>query len=183
MYNIQNDSSMNIKNRGGKRIGAGRPKGQGKYQEPTKPIRVPHSLLEKVQGYIASKGYQIPLYSSSVQAGFPSPADDYIDTKLDLNKHLIKHPTATFFVRAEGDSMIGAGIHSGDILIVDKSLEVSDGKIVIAALDGHLTVKRLQKIDGKILLMSENKSFKPIEIIEGNELIVWGIVTHVLHQV
>ena len=183
MYSIQNSFRKSMNNRGGKRTGSGRPKGQGKYKEPTKPIRVPHSLLENVQGYIASKGYKLPLYSCSVQAGFPSPADDYIDTKLDLNKHLIKHPAATFFVRAEGDSMIGAGIYSGDILIVDRSLEVSDGKIVIAALDGCLTVKRLQKISGKILLISENKAFKPIEIIEGNELIIWGIVTHVLHQV
>ena len=172
-----------MNHRGGKRIGAGRPRGQGKYQEPTKPIRVPHSLLEKVQGYIASQGYQLPLYSCSVQAGFPSPADDHIDTKLDLNKHLIKHPTATFFVKAEGDSMIGAGIYSGDILIVDRSLEASNGKIVIAALDGHLTVKRLRKMEGKICLLAENKAFRPIEITEGNDLIIWGIVTYVLHPV
>ena len=107
--------------KGGARIGAGRPKGQGKYKEPTKPIRIPESKIEKILDYIKGYDYKLPLYTSAVQAGFPSPADDYIEEKLDLNKHLIKHPSATFFVKVTGDSMIKAGIHSGDILIVDSS--------------------------------------------------------------
>ena len=100
---------------GGVRKGAGRPKGQGKYKEPTKPVRIPESMITDVMKYLSVKGYRLPLYASTVQAGFPSPADDYIEEQLDLNKYLIKHPTATFFVRAAGDSMVGAGIHSGDI--------------------------------------------------------------------
>jgi DNA polymerase V len=87
--------------------------------------------------------YQLPLYANKISAGFPSPADDYIEMKLDLNTHLIKHPAATFFVRVSGDSMLNAGINSGDLLIVDRSIEPVDGKIVIVALNGELTVKRL----------------------------------------
>ena len=88
---------------------------------------------------------KIPFLKFTAHAGFPSPADDYMEGKLDLNKHLIKHPTATFFVRAAGESMIKVGIHHGDILIVDRSLEAKHGKIIIAAVDGELTVKRLYK--------------------------------------
>ena len=168
---------------GGARIGAGRPRGQGKYKEPTKPIRIPESMIEEVMGYLSIKGYKLPFYASSVQAGFPSPADDYIAGKLDLNKHLIKHPTATFFVRAAGDSMVNAGIHSGDILIVDRSLEVKNGKIVIAAIDGQLTVKRLEKSSQGTFLKAENAQFEPIKIDESSEVVIWGVVTNVLHKV
>lgn len=169
--------------RGGARKGAGRPLGQGKYKEATKPIRVPESLIENVMGFIDSSGYQLPLYSCAVQAGFPSPADDYMESKLDLNKHLVKHPTATFFVKASGESMIKAGIHPGDILVVDRSLEAKHGKIVIAALDGQLTVKRLHKSKNGTYLMPENDAFKPIKLEEDNDLIIWGVVTTVLHAV
>ena len=129
--------------RGGSRIGAGRPKGQGKFGEKTKPIRVPISKVNSIMNFINNNSLSLPLYSSKVPAGFPSPADDHMEEKLDLNTHLVKHPTATFFVKASGDSMVGAGIHSGDILIVDRSLNPKSGKIVIAAIDGQLTVKRL----------------------------------------
>lgn len=169
--------------RGGARAGAGRPKGQGKFKEPTKPIRIPESMVEDVMGYIQSKGYKLPLYSSKVQAGFPSPADDFIEQKLDLNNYLIKHPTATFFVRATGLSMINAGIFPDDILIVDRSLDPSNGKIVIAAVDGQLTVKRLRKTDKGNFLDPENDKFKPIKIEEGNDVVIWGVVTNVLHKV
>lgn len=169
--------------RGGARLGAGRPKGQGKYTEQTKPIRIPKSMVEEVLEYIETQGHQLPLYSCSVQAGFPSPADDYIEGKLDLNKHLIKHPTATFFVRVAGMSMIKAGIHPGDILIVDRSIEANNGKIIIAAVDGQLTVKRLHKSSNGIYLMPENDDYEPIKITEGNDVKIWGVVTNVLHQV
>tara|TARA_B100000427_G_C15494198_1_gene589062 strand:- start:1277 stop:1792 length:516 start_codon:yes stop_codon:yes gene_type:complete len=169
--------------KGGARIGAGRPKGQGKYKEPTKPIRIPESKIEKILDYIKGYDYKLPLYTSAVQAGFPSPADDYIEEKLDLNKHLIKHPSATFFVKVTGDSMIKAGIHSGDILIVDRSIEPTKGKIVIAAIDGELTVKRLSyESDGNYLL-PENDNYTPIKIDEHNDLTIWGVVTSVLHSV
>ena len=122
------------------------------------------------------------LYSSSVSAGFPSPADDFIDTKLDLNEHLIRHPSATFFVRASGDSMIGAGIHSGDILIVDRSLEAANNAIVIAALEGELTVKRFKKKNGRVFLLPENKEYKIIDITHNETFSIWGVVTYVIHR-
>ena len=125
---------------------------------------------------------EFPLYSAQVNAGFPSPADDYIETQLDLNEHLIKHPAATFFVRATGDSMIHAGIHSGDILIVDRSLESGDRKIVIAAINRELTVKRIGKQNGKLYLLPENPFFEPIEITDDMEFEIWGVVTRVIHS-
>lgn len=167
---------------GGARKGAGRPKGQGRYGEPTQPIRLPLSLIKPVLRFIDNKGYQLPLYGSKVPAGFPSPADDHIESHLDLNEHLIKHPAATFFARASGNSMVNAGIYENDILIVDRSLTPSHGKIVVAAIDGQLTVKRLHKKNGKLLLMPENPDYEPIEIQDGNEVYLWGVVTSVIHS-
>ena len=123
------------------------------------------------------------LYSSSVAAGFPSPADDHIEGKLDLNDYLVKHPSATFFVRVTGNSMINAGIHNNDILIVDRSIEARHGKIIIATIDGQMTVKRLYHRSGKTILMPENKDFKPIEIIDFTDAMIWGVVTNVIHSV
>jgi len=124
----------------------------------------------------------LPLALYRVEAGFPSPADDYMEGSLDLNEHVIKHPAATYFVRASGDSMTGAGIFNGDLLIVDRSLEPVHGKVAIVEVDGQLTVKRLCKLNGRLLLQSENESYPPIELQEGNEVVVWGVVTHVLHN-
>jgi len=166
--------------RGGARKGAGRPVGQGKFAVPTKPIRVPENMVEEIYSFINFKGYKLPLYDCSVSAGFPSPADDHMDLKIDLNEHLIQHPTATFFVRVAGDSMTGVGIEEGDLLVVDRSLEAKSGRIVIAAVDGMLTVKRLHKADGNISLVAENPKYKPIEITEVNDALVWGVVTNVV---
>ncbi|MDR3476965.1 MAG: translesion error-prone DNA polymerase V autoproteolytic subunit [Gammaproteobacteria bacterium] len=168
---------------GGARKGAGRPKGQGQYGEPTKPIRLPESLIKSVLKFVKNKGYQLPLYGSKISAGHPSPAEDDIDRHIDLNEHLIKHPTATFFVRASGNSMINAGIHENDILIVDRSLQPQHGKVVIAAVDGQLTVKRLHKENDKLFLMPENPDYSPLEITEENEVYIWGVVTNVIHSV
>ena len=167
--------------RGGVRAGAGRPKGQGKFGEKTKPIRIPISKIDSVMNFINNSNISLPLYSSKVPAGFPSPADDHMEGKLDLNTHLVKHPTATFFVKASGDSMLGAGIHDGDILVVDRSLEPRKGKVVIAAVDGQLTVKRLQKKGSKTFLVPENKKFRSIELNENNDVKIWGVVTNVIH--
>lgn len=156
---------------GGKRLGAGRPK-----KEPTVVARIPSSKVDFIKSIIRDE-YNIPLYQCKVQAGFPSPADDYIEDTLDLNQYLIKHPSATFMVRATGDSMIGAGIHSGNILIVDRSLEAVHGKIVIAAIDGDLTVKRLYKKGGIFKLEAENPSFSDIIITDDNDTLIWGVVT------
>ncbi len=124
----------------------------------------------------------LPLAESSVPAGFPSPADDFIANRLDLNEHLILHPAATFFVRVAGDSMIGAGITDGDILIVDRSLEPTDGRVVIAVVSGELVVKRLRRTEKGWLLLAENDDYAPIEVGEEGEFEVWGVVTNVIHH-
>ncbi len=124
----------------------------------------------------------LPLFLTKVPAGFPSPADDYLELSLDLNDYLIKHPAATFMVRASGDSMKNAGIQSGDLLIVDRSLEAVHGKIVIAAIDGELTVKRLYQQGNRVQLLPDNPAYQPITINELQDVVIWGVVTHVIHQ-
>lgn len=169
---------------GGKRPNAGRPKGKNTYGEATKPIRIPLSKIDAVKALISNdtSKVSIPLYTSKVRAGFPSPADDYIECRLDLNEHLIQHPSATFFVKAEGDSMIHAGIQSGDMLIVDKSIEPTHGKIVIAAIDGELTVKRLSRQNNRVKLLAENPNYPTIDITDEQNFVIWGVVTHVIHK-
>lgn len=168
--------------KGGYRPGAGRPRG-GRYGESTKQIRVPLSRVEEVFAFLDNqRPAKLPLYSSSVPAGFPSPADDYIEMHLDLNEYLIKHQASTFLVRASGDSMTVAGIHSGDLLIVDRSLPPVHGKIVIAAINGELTVKRLSLQEGRVQLLPANERYRPIDISEELELVIWGVVTFVIHQ-
>lgn len=129
------------------------------------------------------KKLKLPLYSSKVSAGFPSPADDFIEKTLDLNDLVIKHPQATFFVRVSGNSMINANIRDGDILIVDRALEPKEGKIVIANVDGEFVLKRIRKKNGKLYLFPENSDFNPIEIKEGMECEIWGVVTYVIHKI
>lgn len=125
----------------------------------------------------------LPFYVSSIAAGFPSPAEDEIAEALDLNALVIKRPAATFFLRVSGSSMINAGIHDGDIVVVDRSLKPKDGKIVIAVLNGELTVKRLKLKGKKMQLVAENPSFAPIEVSEYADFRVWGVVTFVIHAV
>lgn len=136
------------------------------------------SLLGRADS--AASPYRIPLYSSAVRAGFPSPADDHLDTELDLHRYVVKRPASTYFVRAEGDSMIGDGIHHGDLLVVDRSLEALPGRIIVIAVDGELTVKKLDRIGRRAYLKASNPHFKPIPL-EGRESHVWGVVTHVIH--
>ncbi len=124
-------------------------------------------------------GLQLPLLEG-VQAGFPSPAADFIDLSIDLNRHLIKHPSATFYARAKGDSMKDAGIFDGDLLIVDKSIEPTDGKIAICYIDGEFTVKRIKIDKDELWLMPANAAYQSIQMREGNSLSIWGIVTHVI---
>lgn len=173
---------------GGRRPRAGRPKG-----EPSKVIRLPARLLPCVQALSelpagtvlptpAPVPLKLPLFGHKVRAGFPSPADDYIEAWLDLNEHLIEHREATFFVRAKGDSMIGAGIHEGVMLVVDRALDPQHGDIVIAIIDGELTVKRLEKRRGKVRLIAENPAYAPIEFQDGQELMVWGVVTSIIQK-
>ncbi|MBA3957990.1 MAG: translesion error-prone DNA polymerase V autoproteolytic subunit [Parachlamydiaceae bacterium] len=167
---------------GGKRTGAGRPQGSGKYKEPTKAIRVPANEIDSILSYIQRKFYRLPLYHSTISAGFPSPAEDDVADKLDLNELLIKHPSATFFLRVSGVSMVNAGIHHNDILIVDRSVEPTNGKVVIASVNGELTVKRLRCEGKKIQLVAENEAYAPIDISEDADFRVWGVVTNVIHS-
>jgi len=125
---------------------------------------------------------RLPLVSASVEAGFPSPADDHLERAIDLNEELIRNPAATFLVRVKGESMRNAGIHTGDTLIVDKSVSPADRQIVVAMIDGEFTVKRFRKLNGRIFLEAANDSFAPIEVGENQELTIWGAVTYIIHQ-
>lgn len=123
----------------------------------------------------------IPLFSSKVVAGFPSPADDYIEARLDLNEYLVMRREATFFLRVKGDSMRDANIHDGSLLIVDKSIEPKHNNIVVAVVNGELTVKRLYKRRGMLKLLAANETYPEILINLDSELAVWGVVKHVVH--
>ena len=125
----------------------------------------------------------LPLFSGKVAAGFPSPADDYVEKNLDLNELLVQKPAATFFVRAQGESMLGAGIHPNDILVVDRSIEAVPGKIVICALNGELTVKRLERENGQWQLKAENPAYANIVIYDELDMVIWGVVTNVINAV
>lgn len=166
---------------GGKRCGAGRPRGKNKYGEVTKPLRVPVSRLEEVKNYLLVP-QKLPLFSSSVKAGFPSPADDCIENYIDLNKYLIEHPFTTFFVKASGDSMKDIGIFSGDLLIVDRDITPVHNKVIIAALNGDLTVKRLHKKANELQLHPANKEYPVIKLKDGDDFSIWGVVIHVIHH-
>lgn len=128
----------------------------------------------------ASDPTLLPLVAGEVRAGFPSPADDYLEGELDLVAHLVQHPSATYFVRAKGDSMVNAGIYDGDLLIVDRSLDPRDGDVLVVAVDGEMTCKRLGKIGSRPYLLPGNDRYRPIPL-EGVECHVWGVVTHNVH--
>lgn len=123
---------------------------------------------------------RIPLIQDVVSAGFPSPAADFLETFIDLNKELCKNPLATFYVKVKGNSMIDAGIHDKDLLIVDRSLEPRNNKIAVCFIDGEFTVKRILLENKSLFLMPENINYQPIKITEENQLIIWGIVTYVI---
>ena len=123
------------------------------------------------------------LVEQGISAGFPSPADDFKEVRISLDKELVKNQESTFYARVSGDSMLGAGIDDGDLLVIDKSLSPENGKIAVCFIDGDFTVKRIVKEKGKLYLKAENKKYKPIEIGEENELIIWGIVDYVIKKV
>jgi DNA polymerase V len=200
MNNNQTPSSK----RGGYRPGAGRKPGSGPFRELTKPVRVPESQVPTVLSFLQAfrdrhseaptlgeiyspalnqRTVRRPLFSSRIQAGFPSPADDYVAQQLDLHELLVKREAATFYVRVKGDSMLGASIQEGDILVVDRSVEPTDGKIVIAVLNGELTVKELSRKKDRIQLLPRNDSYPPIEITSESDLTIWGVVTGVVRQI
>ncbi len=123
-----------------------------------------------------------PLLASRVEAGFPSPADDHVERSLDLNEELIPHPAATFFLRAGGSSMLGAGIHDGDLLVVDRALDAAPGRVVVAVVDGEFTVKRLTRTPRGLTLTAEHPGYPPIACGPETEVSIWGVVRSVIHE-
>jgi len=122
----------------------------------------------------------LPFVNEGISAGFPSPALDFVDLSIDLNKHLIKHPSATFYGRVKGESLKNVGISDGDLLVIDRSLEPINGKIAVCFIDGEFTAKRIKKSKLELWLMPENDDYEPIKITEDNNFVVWGVVTHVI---
>lgn len=185
---------------GGNRLGSGRRLGSGTFGEPTQLLRVPQSQVDTVVAYldtyrqsaVALEPRPVSLettvnliaFTSRVAAGFPSPAQDYLDESVDLNAALIipGHEASTFVLRVEGYSMIGAGIFPDDRIVVDRALSAVRGNIIVAVVNNDLTIKTLGEIDGKVALIPENPHFKPITFEEGDTLEVWGVVTHGLRN-
>lgn len=125
----------------------------------------------------------LPFVNQGISAGFPSPADDFLDIKIDLNREFIKNPNATFYARVRGKSMIGAGLNDGDLLIIDRSLEPANKKIAVCFIDGEFTIKRIKKDKDTIWLIPENEDYSPIKVTADNEFIIWGVVTTVIKKV
>jgi DNA polymerase V len=187
---------------GGKREGAGRKKLSNKYKEKTCPVRIPLSLLSTVQVLLQKKQQQHglhesntpfiphpnalnierPFFLNAVSAGIPLAADDHIDCMLDLNTHLISNPSTTFFVRVAGDSMTGANIFDGDLLVVDRGLKPRIQDIVIAIVNSDLTVKRFIPSDNGVILKAENSEYADIQISSDTDFTIWGVVMHIIHK-
>ena len=128
------------------------------------------------------KVLDIPFYQSDVPAGFPSPAEDFMDLDLNLQEYLVQHPSATFCVRVTGDSMQNAGIFSGDVMVVDKALEPKNNDIVLAVLDGEFTVKHIRKSENELYLMPANNNYQPVKITSEVDFKVWGVVTFIIQK-
>ena len=184
---------MSRSSHGGRRPGAGRPAG-----ESTVRLRIPEGAASDVLAFLddyrvqhklepvpleAPRLREVPYFVAKVPAGFPSPAEQYLEESIDLNEHLIPsgHEAATFIIRVSGWSMIGAGIHDGDELVVDRADENALGKVVVAVHNGAMTIKRLRKRAGKLVLMAENPHYPDRVIAEGDEFSIWGVVVKVLH--
>lgn len=125
----------------------------------------------------------IPFIENTISAGFPSPAEDYLESGIDLNRELIRHPSTTFFGRVKGDSMSGAGIMEGDILVIDKSLEAKDGDVAVCFIDGEFTLKSIHREQNIILLVPANEKYKPIKVTADNDFLIWGIVTSIIRKI
>ena len=173
-----------IKNHGGSREGSGRPKGTGKYNSPTKTVRIPTSLEDDIAEFIVSDGNKIPFYTNLVQAGFPFPVEEERDVKrVSLYDTVLKNPEESFMVHATGESMRDAGIFDGDIMIVDRKMKAKSGAVVIASINGDFTVKRLSISKEGNYLLPENSEFNKIEISRNDNFNIIGVVTHVIHKV
>jgi len=124
----------------------------------------------------------LPYFPQGIPAGFPSPADDHLQKTLDLHEHLIKHPAATFYAHVQGDSMRDANLNDGDLLIIDRAETPRHKSIVVAVLNGEFLVKRLYKRNGEVKLLPENKSYAAIDVTEGMDFEIWGVVSHIIHK-
>jgi DNA polymerase V len=143
-------------------------------------LKLHDTITLDIYSALSESVLELPFVEGGISAGFPSPALDFIDLKIDLNKHVVKHPSSTFYGRVKGVSMKDAGIHDGDLLVIDKSLEPKNGKIAVCYIDGEFTVKRIQFNGSECWLMPANQAYKPIQVTPDNELLIWGIVTHVI---
>jgi DNA polymerase V len=184
--------------RGGFRPGAGRKPGSGRWGETTQVVRLPASRVAAVTAWLQAPplGAELadlrparpgrprsrPLFASRVPAGFPSPAEEYVEGPLDLNDYLIRHEAATFYVRVTGHSMTGAGILDGDVLVVDRSREPRHRDIVLAVIDNELTVKELDCQGPVPCLRAHHPDFAPIQLRSEQDLLVWGVVTGVVRK-
>lgn len=171
------NSTSSAKAHGGRRPGAGRPKGSGRFGEETERVRIPASLVGDVMRMVESRAFRLPLYSGTVQAGLAVAGDDSIADRIDLGQHLVPDPESTFLVRAAGDSMVDANIRDGDLLVVDRKMPPKHGKIVIAAIEGQLTVKFLIQKQGRTYLMPANPEYAPIPVNPETGVTIWGVVT------
>lgn len=161
-------------------------------------VRVPESLVPSLKSALETRKQgvpegamrpavnsptlRLPWFSYRVPAGFPSPAEDYAEGKLDLNQYIVEHEAATFYVRVQGHSMVDAGILDGDVIAVDRAIEPRHGDVVLAVIDGELTVKEFWKKKGQVRLLPRNPDFEPIELQDGQELTIWGVVTGVVRK-
>ena len=143
-------------------------------------MRIVQSTSLDIYKAIADTRLELPVITAGISAGFPSPAMDFIDLSIDMNRYLIKRPSSTFYGRVKGVSMKNCGIDDGDLLVIDKSINPSNNKIAVCYIDGEFTVKRINVNEGACWLIPENKNYKPIKITEDNDFQIWGIVTHVI---
>lgn len=138
------------------------------------------SNLLDIYSALTETALKLPLVNSGISAGFPSPALDFVDLTIDLNLHLIKHPSSTFYGLVKGHSMKNIGIHDGDLLVIDKSIEPIDNKIAVCYIDGEFTLKRIKLEKNQCWLIPENENYKTIKVTEENDFLIWGIVTYVI---
>ena len=148
-----------------------------------KQLKTGNKIYLEVYNSNTTTNLSLQLVENGISAGFPSPADDFLDASIDLNKTLIKNKDATFYGRVKGDSMINGGLSDGDLLIIDKSIEPKNGKIAVCFIDGEFTVKRIKIEKELIWLIPENKNYQPIKVTADNDFVIWGIVTNVIKAV
>ena len=147
------------------------------------PFMLHQGILIDIYSADTETELELPLVEEGISAGFPSPALDFVDVSIDLNKQLIKNPSATFYGRVKGVSLKNAGIDNGDLLIIDRSIEPVNGKIAVCFIDGEFTAKRIKIMEKEIWLIPENEDYEPIRVTEENQFLIWGIVTHVIKDV